>query len=126
MTNREQFSPNLPVPVTSGQNARILSLPSHKITQDPVSAHRARQEYAIVTSHDFCLVRGASDGLNAVEERGVRDDQSTIRQRLNNAVRKGKDCSKEEQKTSDPCLPGRYNGERRYGSRGDREQEKSS
>lgn len=76
------------------------------MTQDSVSAHRARQEYAIVTSHDFCLVYGAGNGLRAVEERGVCDDQGTILQRLNRAVRKGKDCSKEGQKTSNTCLLG--------------------
>ena len=37
-----------------------------------------------------------------MEVRGVRDDQGTIRQRLNRAVRKGKDRSKEGQKISDP------------------------
>ena len=44
--------------------------------------------------------------MNAVGECGARDDQGTIRQRLNRAVTKGKDCSKEGQKMSNPCLLG--------------------
>lgn len=108
-----------------GQNARILSLISHETTQDPVSACHTRREYAIVTSHYFGLIRGADGGLNTVEERGVSvcDDQGTIRQRLNRAVRKGEDRSKEGQKTLDLFLLG---FERRYGTRGNCEHEKSS
>ena len=71
--------------------AQRISGPGRLGSQSTYQVHD--KEYAIVTSHDFCLVLGAN-GLNALEDRGVRDDKGTIRQRLNRAVRKGRECSK--------------------------------